>query len=387
MNLLARSSGFESLSLNLGDLVAHYWPVGAGAFLVALIATPLCRSFALKRKIVDRPDDFLKPHKRPIPYLGGVAIFMGWGCGVLMGFLRFDMPPATLAYFVAGLAIMLIGLFDDLRVTRPRTKLLANIAVAVWLIYFGLGGDVVRVLTDLARLKLDSPLETAAVMIYSVPVAVFVIVGACNAANLLDGLDGLCGGVLGIISVGFLILAVHLALLYPPVGSDDQQRIVLSLSMLGAAAGFLPYNRSPATIFMGDAGSMLLGLNAAMLILLFAEAGLVRWLIGALIVFGLPIADMLLTLVRRWRNAKPLMQGDRSHFYDQLIDRGLSVRQVVAISYGATIFFVAFGCMVIFIRTMIAILIYLLLMAAVVVVVGKLRMVALESPRTDTRSR
>ena len=101
---------------------------------------------------------------------------------------------------------------------------------------------------------------------------------------------------------------------------------------------------------MGDAGSMLLGLNAAILILMFTEAGFFRWTMGALMVFGLPIADMLLTLARRWRNGRPLMEGDRSHFYDQLRDRGLSVRWVVAISYALTLAFVLVGISVIFLR-------------------------------------
>jgi UDP-GlcNAc:undecaprenyl-phosphate GlcNAc-1-phosphate transferase len=202
-------------------------------------------------------------------------------------------------------------------------------------------------------------------------------------------MDGLCSGVLGIISVGFLVLATHMALTSPSQVNAvaNEQRIVLSLAMFGAAVGFLPFNRSPATIFMGDAGSMLLGLNAAVLILLFATAGKMRWFVGALIVFGLPIADMALTLVRRWRNEKPLMMGDRSHFYDQLRDRGLSVRHVVAISYGVTILFVIFGCLVIFVRTMFAMAIYFGLMVVVTIVVGKLRMVSLERPSPGPKDR
>ena len=101
-------------------------------------------------------------------------------------------------------------------------------------------------------------------------------------------------------------------------------------------------------------------------------------MIGALMVFGLPIGDMLLTLVRRWRNAKPLMSGDRSHFYDQLLDRGLTVRQVVAISYGLAILFMAIGCSVIFLRTRYAILVYLAAGAVAVLTVGKLKLVQLE---------
>jgi UDP-GlcNAc:undecaprenyl-phosphate GlcNAc-1-phosphate transferase len=151
--------------------------------------------------------------------------------------------------------------------------------------------------------------------------------------------------------------------------------------MLCAALGFLPLNRNPAKVFLGDAGSMLLGLNVAVLILLFAELHLVRWMVGSLMVFGLPLADMYLTLARRWRNVRPLMQGDRSHFYDQLRDRGWSVRQVVAISYLLTLAFVLAGCSVIFIRTRFAILVYGFVVTAVIAAVWKFDMVSIERDR------
>ena len=160
------------------------------------------------------------------------------------------------------------------------------------------------------------------------------------------------------------------------------ERIVLALAMLAAAAGFLPFNLNPARIFMGDAGSMLLGLNAAILILMFAEAGLVRWMIGAVMVFGLPIADMLLTLVRRWRNGRPLMIGDRSHYYDQLCDRGFSVRKVVAISYLLTLAFVLVGVSVIFLRTRYAVLLYLIAVMVIVAAVWKFDMAGIERDRS-----
>lgn len=373
----------------LDDFLRRYWIVGAVSLAVTLLATPICRAIAMKYRIVDRPDDFLKPHGRPIPYLGGVGIFCGWCAGLLTGYFTLEMTNQTLAVLLAGTCIMLLGLFDDLRVMSAKVKLAGNIAVAGLLIYAGIGNDSIRVITDLADIHFRSPGEVAVMYLYSVPISAFIIVGACNAANLIDGMDGLCSGVLGIISVGFLVLAAHPVLVHPDAVHSvaSEQRIVFSLAMLGAAIGFLPFNRNPATIFMGDAGSMLLGLNAAVLILLFANAGVMRWFVGALIIFGLPIADMALTLVRRWRNEKPLMLGDRSHFYDQLRDRGLSVRQVVGISYGVTILFVIFGCLVIFVRTMYALAIYFGLVVAVTIVISKLRMVSLERPPSGSTTK
>jgi len=361
-------------------VIETFWLVGAISFLVSLVATPLCRRLALAKGIVDRPDDFLKPHQRPIPYLGGVAVFAGWIAGLAAALVLTDIEMRvriTLGIAVAGLAIMLIGLFDDMRVLRPAVKLACNVAVALWLVSLGLGDNLVQVAVRFI-LGPEGLNERWLELVYSVPLMLLIVVGACNATNLIDGLDGLCAGVLGIISIGFFILAANLRMTSTVDPAIANVRIVLALSMLGAAAGFLPFNRNPAKIFLGDAGSMLLGLNAAILILLFAEENLVRWMIGSLMVFGLPLADMVLTLMRRWRNGRPIMEGDRSHFYDQLLDRGLSVRQVVAISYLLTLAFVLVGISVIFLRTRYAILVYGLVVLAVVVAVWKLDMVGIE---------
>ncbi len=360
------------------EIAERFWPIAAVSFAVSLVATPVFRRIAIRYGIVDRPDAFLKPHEKPIPYLGGVAIFLGWLAGVMVSIPVQSVSVRTgliCGIAAAGLATMLIGLFDDLRVMRPEVKLACNIAVACWLLWLGLGDKLIHVVTDFMHVTFSAR-ERWLELAYSVPVALLIVVGACNATNLIDGLDGLCTGVLGIISIGFFLLATHLRLHADTDIADE--RIVLALAMLGAAAGFLPFNMNPAKIFMGDAGSMLLGLNAAVLILMFGEARTIRWMLGALMVFGLPIGDMLLTLVRRWRNGRPLMQGDRSHFYDQLRDRGLSVRQVVAISYVLTAAFVLVGTSVIYLRTRYVFLVYFLAVLAAMAGVWKFDMVSIE---------
>lgn len=364
-----------------------YWPVVALALAISLIATPLCRRYAIRHKIVDKPDDFLKPHGRPIPYLGGVAIFLGWFGGLLVAFLLpgVKIDPLLLAGIaVAGAAIMFVGLFDDLHFMSPRVKLAANVAVAMLLVCLGIGDDLARIGTDLAGLTIG-PGQEWLLWVYSVPVTLFIVVGTCNATNLIDGMDGLCSGVLGIIALGYVILAAHLRLIYPEREFCDE-RLVLALAMAGAAAGFLPYNRNPAKIFMGDAGSMLLGLNAAVLILLFAEAKLVRWMVGALMVMALPIGDMLLAMARRWRNGRPLMIGDRSHFYDQLRDKGYSVGRVVAISYLLSLAFALAGVSVIYLRTRYVFILYFLVCLAIVLAVWRLDMTSIEPDEKRRRA-
>jgi len=360
------------------EVLGRFWPVALISFAISLVATPVFRHIALKKGVVDRPDDFLKPHEKPIPYLGGVAVFLGWLAGILVALvwgqvnIRFGLMRGVA---FAGLAIMLIGLFDDLQVMSSSVKLGLNIAVAVFLLLFGLGDDLIGLFPGVSALDLGSQarwLELA----YSVPLMIFIVVGACNATNLIDGLDGLCTGVLGIIAIGFFLLATHMRI-YEDVDVANE-RVILALAMLGAAAGFLPFNLNPAKIFLGDAGSMLLGLNAAIIVLLFAEKNLVRWMVGALMVFGLPVSDMLLTLVRRWRNGVPLMEGDRSHFYDQLHDRGYSVRKVVAISYVLTLIFVCAGTSTIYLRTRYVFLVCFVLAVIVVAGIWKFDMVSIE---------
>lgn len=369
-----------------GEIITQVWPIALASFLVSLLATPVCRRIALKFRIVDRPDDFLKPHKQPIPYLGGVAIFLGWFVGIGIALLYnanapdgwHIRPGKMIGYAAAGLAIMLVGLFDDMRVMRPKPKLAANIAVAIFLLFMGVGDKLIHVFTGMTAVEFG-PQDWWLELVYSLPMLLIIVVGACNATNLIDGLDGLCTGVLGIISIGFFILAAHLRLFGDhPIANE---RIVLALAMLGGAAGFLPFNRNPAKIFMGDAGSMLLGLNAAIIMLLFGEDGRINWMIGAVMVFGLPIADMFLTLARRWRNGRPLMEGDRSHFYDQLIDRGLGVKRVVAISYVLSTAFMLVGISVIFLRVRYAVLVYIAAAAALILLVSKLNMAGIEEGR------
>lgn len=196
----------------------------------------------------------------------------------------------------------------------------------------------------------------------SVPATIMLVVAACNATNLLDGIDGLCSGVTGIISLSFLVLATHLAM-YGYSEAHDQVRIVASLAMFGAVCGFLPFNSSPATIFLGDAGSMLLGLYAAAMMLMFGERGIARWVMGAVMVFALPILDTSMALLRRLRLGRPIFAGDRSHFYDQLIDRGFSIKQTLAICYGLEAFYGIVGLSVILIRARYGLIIYVLVAA------------------------
>jgi UDP-GlcNAc:undecaprenyl-phosphate GlcNAc-1-phosphate transferase len=201
------------------------------------------------------------------------------------------------------------------------------------------------------------------------------VVCACNATNLLDGLDGLCGGVTGIIALGFLALAVWLAMWNNFPGSD-QVRVVLCLAVAGAVLGFLPYNIPPASIFMGDAGSMMLGFFVATMMALFCLEGHIRWLFASCVIFALPILDTSLAVIRRLRSGKGVFVGDRSHLYDQLVDRGMSVKQVVGLFYLLSILAAVIGVTLsIVMRARHAIVVYLVLLVMVWTIFYKLGLV------------
>jgi UDP-GlcNAc:undecaprenyl-phosphate GlcNAc-1-phosphate transferase len=200
----------------------------------------------------------------------------------------------------------------------------------------------------------------------------------------MDGLDGLCGGVTAIIAAGFLFLAVHLAMYGSAMSSNwDALRVVLGLALLGAVLGFVPYNFNPASIFMGDTGSMFLGFACATMIVLLAQEQ-PKWFLASLVMFALPVLDTSLAFARRWVNGRPIFSADKFHFHHQLIARGLSVKKTVLTSYGLAIGFALLGAAIVFVRTRYAVAIYLVVFGSIIVAAYKMGMVH-ERPRVVTR--
>jgi UDP-GlcNAc:undecaprenyl-phosphate GlcNAc-1-phosphate transferase len=204
---------------------------------------------------------------------------------------------------------------------------------------------------------------------------VLIVVGCCNATNLMDGMDGLCGGVTAIIAAGLLFVAVHLATFGGGLNTNwDALRVILGLALLGAVLGFVPYNFNPASIFMGDTGSMFLGFGCAVIIILLAQER-AKWFLAAMVMFAFPILDTALAFARRWIAGRPLFSADAQHFHHQLVQRGFSVKQTVLISYALAIGFAILGAAVVFTRTRYAVAIYLVTFGSIIVAAYKLGMV------------
>ena len=353
------------------SLVIQFWPVLVFSFVSALVATSLCKKIALKFGIVDKPDNLVKTHKGSVAYLGGIGMLVGLTVGIFTGIYhihnleKFDSTFTWLMGVLAGGAIAcLVGLMDDIFDLKPWQKMLGQAVAASTLV-------IVSIKPALCYFTMPFGWEMPqnVEIIFGVPVVFFFVVGATNSLNLLDGLDGLCAGVTAIIAIAMLLLTVHLSTWeYSEVG--DPVRLVICLGLLGGVLGFLPFNRHPAKIFMGDAGSMLLGFVIAALMILFAEK-IPRWWMASIVVFGLPILDTAVALVRRFLNKRPLFVSDRGHIYDQMIDRGIPLKKTVAICYGLAGMYAIIGLVMSQIRTRYALVVYIVVLAVSGIVVWK----------------
>jgi UDP-GlcNAc:undecaprenyl-phosphate/decaprenyl-phosphate GlcNAc-1-phosphate transferase len=300
------------------------------AFLLSLVCaaalTPLLRSLAFERGWLDHGLEARKIHGQPIPRLGGVAIVLGF-FAPLLGLLIYPTgmaekfyadPPRAAALLSGGLVIALLGLFDDVRGAGAGLKLAVQVLVAC-----GLWAVGVRVET------LGLPgLGTLSVGILSLPLTVLWIAGVINSMNLIDGLDGLAGG------VAFFALVASFVIAFV---RGEATMALLSAALAGSVLGFLVYNFNPASIFMGDTGSMFLGyVLAAGSVQTQQKASTAVALVVPLVALGLPIADTLLAIGRRAAAGRPIFSADRDHIHHRLLALGLSQRQAVLVLYLAS---------------------------------------------------
>ena len=395
---LADPSQLISRIFTADEVMSPYIYVFYVSFIVAFIFTPIMRAVAIYYGIVDQPDGLRKIHSKPVAYLGGIAVFLGWICGLAFSqFLQTHTgEPAFQSHLyinfsivVGASVIVILGLWDDLTGVNPWAKIGGQIFAASFLLYFDIGTHCARPmfapintrLLNLAGWQFPDGLIT----IISCAIVFFVVVGCCNATNLMDGLDGLCGGVTAVIAAGFLFLAVNIARTSGGINPNlDGVRVVLGLALLGAVLGFVPYNFNPASIFMGDSGSMFLGFSCATMIILAAQETHPKWFLASLVMFALPVLDTALAFARRFVNRRKIFSADRHHFHHQMVARGFSVKQTVLISYGLAVFFAIAGATVVFMRTRYAVAFYLVIFGSLVVTAYKMGMVH-ETTRVVTR--
>ncbi len=342
------------------EMLNVYSPVFIAGFLITLVATPVVRRIAIVVGVIDMPDVHRKHHKAPVAYLGGLAVFIGFMCAMIASFILIDgdaadLAPVPLSILVGASAIALTGLADDIWKWDARLKIAGQLVAAAALSYSEIGiGAVTGVLQPL----IGQPDETLftfagfalqnAVLYYWIGTAFlgFVIIAGCNSANLIDGLDGLLSGSTAIMSSGFLAIALLLAstaTIDDPTTSLVGVRVILALALLGCMLGFLPWNFNPAFIFLGDCGSLLIGYLCVTTILLFGEQGSPSMVVAGFIIFGLPIVDTTLAIIRRKLAGVPMNTADANHIHHQLKRALGSVKKTVFALYGITLAFTLLG--------------------------------------------
>ena len=289
---------------------------------LSLLLTPVARRVAMKYGIVDRPRG-RHEHKAPTPFLGGVAMYAAFAITALAT-ARVDRN--TIGILAGGAVAVVLGVMDDRSELRPRYKLMGQFAAAAVLLLFGV--------------KIEFVTNPLGGMIYlswlSWPITIIWIVAFMNVVNFIDGLDGLAGGVTAIGAAAMAFAAWY---------KGQPRLLVLSMALIGSTSGFLRYNFNPASIFMGDAGAMFLGLTVAGLSAtgaLKTPATLVLFV--PVLVLGVPIIDTAFAIWRRVRKGVPASEGDHDHVHHRLLAMGMNQRQAVLTVYAVSLCLAVAAC-------------------------------------------
>jgi UDP-GlcNAc:undecaprenyl-phosphate GlcNAc-1-phosphate transferase len=280
------------------------------AFATAALVTPFAIWVARRVGMVDVPLPH-KFHHRPTPYLGGLAILAAIVVAVVAGLLfDYGFPTETAAIVLGGAIVAGIGVVDDwLTIGRvPRLTVQALAGVGLWV----------------AGVRI----QPAGIRAVDLAVTVLAVLAVTNAVNLLDNMDGLSAGAVGVASL-FAFVAAH--------WQDQPQLSLLAIGLAGACLGFLIHNFNPARIFLGDAGALFLGFVLAGLLVRLDLLGypVITRITVPLLIAAVPLFDMALVVVSRWRAGRPLSRGGTDHFSHRLVRLGLNQRQVALATYAA----------------------------------------------------
>ena len=278
------------------------------AFLLSLYGVPIARQAALKYGIVDAPDGRLKHQREPVPYFGGLAIYLAFLMSMVF---TFEFRHDVLGIILGGTIVVMLGLIDDFGVLTPATKLVGQLLAVFVLIKSGIRIEIAA---------FPEWLDLALTVLW--------MVGLINAFNLLDIMDGLSAGV-GAVSASCLLVVAVL--------QGDQTIAVMLVALLGSLLGFLRYNWHPARIYMGDTGAMFIGLLlGSMTMIEQYPSDHPLSLLTPVFILGIPIFDTLFVMYIRYRRGLPIFWGSPDHIAIRLRHWGMSVPQIVITSYAAT---------------------------------------------------
>lgn len=286
------------------------------AFVACIV--PLLKKMAIHIGAVDIPGG-RHIHKKEIPKMGGVAIFLGF----LLGYMLFcKQTPQMISILIGGFLILLTGLFDDIKRLPASVQFFGQIAAALVVVFYG--GIVLQ---DVSAYGVYLNFG-----IFAKPLTVLFIVAVMNCMNFIDGLDGLAGGIATIFFITISIIIYYMGIYN---GLDAS----LTLIMIGATLGFLLHNFHPAKIFLGNSGSMFLGYMISVISLLGFKNVTITSFIVPVLILAIPILDTFFAIVRRLIKGQSPTQGDSQHLHHQLLQRTSSQVKSVLIIYGINILF------------------------------------------------
>ena len=301
-------------SLPFGWVLAAF----AIAAVMGFFASPFARKLAILIGAIDVPRDDRRVHKKPIPRMGGLAIFIAFATAT-MCFYPY-LGSAYFGFLGGGAVIVAGGILDDKFNLRPLQKFSFQLVAAGIAVASGVRIDVLN------NILVFSTKEYLSLGWLSIPITMGWIILLINAVNLIDGLDGLAAGVASISSLTLLIIAVLL---------NDAPSAILTAALTGACLGFLPYNFNPARIFMGETGAAFVGyvLACSSVMGLFKMYAVVSVAVP-LIILGLPIFEIIFSAARRILKGQSPVHADKKHIHHRLLALGLSQKQSVALIYG-----------------------------------------------------
>jgi UDP-GlcNAc:undecaprenyl-phosphate GlcNAc-1-phosphate transferase len=296
--------------------VNYFLATALASFGISLILTPVLRDVFRAFRVVDEPDH-RKVHGHPIPRVGGIAIAISYF--VVFHFIRNtgeslnDPHLATVFRMLpAGLLVFVTGLVDDLFGLKPKQKFFGQFVAAGLACWAGVK------ITGVGGYSLPD--------IWAIPITLLWLVLCTNAFNLVDGLDGLASGV-GL----FATLTIFIAAIL----QGNEPLALATLTLAGALLGFLCFNFNPATVFLGDCGSLLIGFLLGCFGVIWAQKSVTLLGIAApLMALSMPLLDVTLCIIRRWLQNRPIFSADRGHIHHRLLDHGLSPKQAVFVLYG-----------------------------------------------------
>lgn len=284
------------------------------AMLVSFVLTPYIKNLAFAIGAIDKPDN-RKVHKKIMPRLGGLAIYIAF---MVAAVASLEMTWDIVGILVGGTVIVIVGVLDDKYQLPAKVKLLGQIVAACVLIAF-----------DIRIEWVNNPFGGYYYLdLLSIPLTIFWVISFTNVVNLIDGLDGLAAGVSAIASITVILVSVQMGYYHIAI---------MTAALAGGIIGFIRYNFNPATIFMGDTGSMFIGyMLAAISVYGAVKTAATIALIVPAIALGLPIMDTAFAILRRYSNGRPIFQPDKGHLHHRLLAMGMNQKQAVLLMYAIT---------------------------------------------------